>query len=650
MTASIPLVVGKDGTVKMPVVDLNRKSSVSLLHTHSSQPILRDSFKSEMRRLKSMPSKDFDGGIEDTLLKLEGKIPSPSQSTVSGGSGSDKLDRERTFADMRPIMRDMSRPILQQMPNGELKEVRMLPVLKQLPDGTLVEVDISEVNMHFGNQDLNGSTPVLDDVASPITETQGASIFRPSGSAPPSSQSKSPFPMYVTPTSDDPTAVSSSSRSSKSALAVPGANGQYNPKDRYSATSTPESFARIQKPASAVDDDMSQYPSFRTNPWQGHMSSQTASDISTEIADYGDGTTGVRSFYFDDRGDDDLFDAPIIPQFETPPSTAGAGYESPDRRQLLPRMVAPRRANQTLKSKISHPKLQEQAANQPFPRRDGSDSRQRGRTSPESLMDTSSHMPFVLAFESEVIAEQLTIIEKDALDEVDWKDLISLNWQQSPPTVRNWVDYLNRETVNGIDIVIARFNLVVKWCVSEVVLTDLPSERARAITKYIHIASHCHRLHNYASLYQITLALLSSDLARLKKTWSLVALREKQMLDHLEQLCRPVRNFHNLRAAMETAMPGNGIIPFIGLYTHDLMFNALKSARINSPAPGKEPLVNFERYQTAAMIVKNLLRLTEASSKYLFRPDPEALSRCLWIAALSDQEIDERSRALEQQA
>ncbi|EGP86732.1 ras guanine nucleotide exchange factor, partial [Zymoseptoria tritici IPO323] len=256
-------------------------------------------------------------------------------------------------------------------------------------------------------------------------------------------------------------------------------------------------------------------------------------------------------------------------------------------------------------------------------------------------------MPFVLAFESEVIAEQLTIIEKDALDEVDWKDLISLNWQQSPPTCRNWVDYLNRETANGIDIVIARFNLVVKWCVSEVVLTELPSERARAITKYIHIASHCHRLHNYASLYQITLGLLSSDLARLKKTWSLVALREKQMLEHLEQLCRPLRNFQSLRAEMETAMPGNGIIPFIGLYTHDLMFNALKSARINSTAPEKEPLINFERYQTAAMIVKNLLRLTEASSRYTFSPDTEALSRCLWIAALSDQEIAQRSRALE---
>ncbi|EME81480.1 uncharacterized protein MYCFIDRAFT_211852 [Pseudocercospora fijiensis CIRAD86] len=302
----------------------------------------------------------------------------------------------------------------------------------------------------------------------------------------------------------------------------------------------------------------------------------------------------------------------------------------------------------TLKEKISNPALQLQASNQPFPQRP--QKMRRPMTSPGNapiIATFEKHIPFVLAFESEVVAEQLTIIEKDALDEVDWKDLISLNWQQSPPYVRNWVDFLNKETSNGIDIVIARFNLVVKWCISEIVLTEAPSERARAITKYIHIASHCHRMRNYASLYQITLALRSTEISRLHDTWGLIALREKHMLEQLEQLCRPLRNFHNLRAEMETAMPNNGIIPFIGLYTHDLMFNALKSARITSPVAGKEPLVNFERYQTAAMIVKNLLRLIEASSRYTFRPEPEALSRCLWIAALEDDEITARSVALE---
>ena len=119
------------------------------------------------------------------------------------------------------------------------------------------------------------------------------------------------------------------------------------------------------------------------------------------------------------------------------------------------------------------------------------------------------------------------------------------------------------------------------------------------------------------------------------------------MLDRLEKLCQPLRNFHHLRSEMEAASTELGCIPFIGLYTHDLMLNAQKPARIDPLPPGKEQLINFERNQTAAMIVKSLLRLIEASSKYIFRPHPEVLSRCLWLAALDDAEIMARSRTLE---
>ena len=110
---------------------------------------------------------------------------------------------------------------------------------------------------------------------------------------------------------------------------------------------------------------------------------------------------------------------------------------------------------------------------------------------------------------------------------------------------------------------------------------------------------------------------------------------------------------------MEAASLAQGCIPFIGLYTHDLMYNAQKPGRINPSPPGagsaaarggpkgQESLINFERYQTSAVIAKGLLRLLEASARYELKPDTECLSRCLWLAALSDGEIAERSRGLE---
>ncbi|KAK3067294.1 hypothetical protein LTS18_001200 [Coniosporium uncinatum] len=116
-----------------------------------------------------------------------------------------------------------------------------------------------------------------------------------------------------------------------------------------------------------------------------------------------------------------------------------------------------------------------------------------------------------------------------------------------------------------------------------------------------------------------------------------------------------MRNFHNLRVEMETATVEHGCIPFIGIYTRDLVYNAQKPAFITTaPQPvaldsgeEPEPLVNFERHHTAASIVKSLLRLLEASSQYQFRPDPAVISKCLWMAALDDSEIAALSRKLE---
>jgi hypothetical protein len=177
----------------------------------------------------------------------------------------------------------------------------------------------------------------------------------------------------------------------------------------------------------------------------------------------------------------------------------------------------------------------------------------------------ATHMPFVLAYDSEVLAQQFTVVEKDALDEIDWKELIELRWKQSSPQIRDWVHYLRTEEARGVDVVIARFNLVVKWVVSECVLTEDTQERARCIVKYIHIASHARRLRNYATMYQIAIALISNDIAKLRQTWALVPATELQIMKELEAIVQPLKNFHNLRLEMETATVDDGCIPFIGM-------------------------------------------------------------------------------------
>ena len=574
-----------------------QKDSLELLPTHSSQPNMRPSFEKQVSHIAQLPDRQHEGGIEDALAKLEGKASTSSvnESTATG---------EYVDPSLPPLAR-------QQRRSAPLRVVNVGP---------------------HNDASMAAEEP---QVQSPRTDRQGASIYHLSGpedchSFTTAGERDANTPILSSPTGREKLPLHGSTppkRSGKSILS------EIQIKDMEHAVEGNDfekwdSDGRLATPKGSflLDDN------------------ESLSDISTEIADQsGDESLGVRSFFFDDTMEDE---AVAVASFRPPPSPPSTveriTAHSPERSPiLLPGALDQKRP---LKEATSAPKVLP-SSNQPNSTLQQKGVLRRVRTSPSQ--QRTAHLPFVLAFESDVIAEQMTIIEKDALDEVDWKDLIGLNWQQSPCTARNWVDFLKKDS-NGIDIVIARFNLVVKWAVSECLLTETPSERAKCITKYIHVAGHCLRLRNYASLYQITLALLSSDLARLHQTWALVAPAEKQMLERFEKLCQPQRNFHHLRSEMETASSDSGCIPFIGLYTHDLMFNAQKPSSIDPPPPGKEKLVNFERYQTAATIVKSLLRLIETSSNYVFHPHPEVLSRCLWLAALGDSEIISRSKTLEQ--
>ena len=89
-----------------------------------------------------------------------------------------------------------------------------------------------------------------------------------------------------------------------------------------------------------------------------------------------------------------------------------------------------------------------------------------------------------------------------------------------------------------------------------------------------------------------------------------------------------------------------GCIPFVGIYTHDLLFNAQRPSEIAS-SPTTPPLVNFERYRIGAAVVKTLLRLLEASTRYEFQPIEGITERCLWMGALSDDDIRRHSDSLE---
>lgn len=185
---------------------------------------------------------------------------------------------------------------------------------------------------------------------------------------------------------------------------------------------------------------------------------------------------------------------------------------------------------------------------------------------PQKASSGPEHVPFVLSCESHVLAQQLTLLEMAALSEIDWRDLVDMKWSSGSPATVSWVHFLLEDERRGIDLVVGRFNLMVKWVLSEILLTHDVQERARTIVKFIHTAAHARRMCNYATMLQIAIALSSTDCSRLHSTWACVPPGDRRLLKDMELLIQPVRNFHDLRMEMETANAQEGCIPFVGRF------------------------------------------------------------------------------------
>ncbi|KAF2436127.1 ras GEF [Tothia fuscella] len=600
--------------------------SISLIQTHSSQPNLRPSFEAEVAKLAALPDDEHDdGGIEAALLKLEGKyatkppvvappldtaIPdqviSPVRSNFGGEgdwhSGEDEYTRKVRHHKEHVEVIHPEHPISPLLPSS--------PLMPTSPEGFQTR------SIHRISQFSEIPTPI-HALASPTSVVE-------------SEESYSSVPLLERSHSGPASAISPGTLERHYITeSLPKAEEQ------ESANSSIEHVVKT--------DSLRRIPPGESVPRSPTVHSSFLLDDQEELGDYGpseNDSQGVRS-YFEDEAID--LGSPDESHFTHPLRHPDSPPVVNQPRKETPPIAKPTTFNQGLPTPGLTPKTKPNSQSEPptIPKA-------HQQAKPSEITHPAAHLPFILAFDAEILAQQFTLIEKDALDEIDWKELIELRWKQTSPTVKDWVEYLRTQDPHGVDLVIARFNIIVKWAVSEIVLTELQEERVSCIIQYIHIAVHCRRLRNYATMYQITIALLSVDCSRLKKTWEHVPLAEQQMFKELEQVVQPIRNFHNLRVEMETGSSDEGCIPFIGIYTRDLVYNSQKPAFITSaPLNANEPLVNFERHHTAATIVKSLLRLLEASSKYQFTVEPDIISKCLWMACLTEDEITARSKKLE---
>ncbi|GFP52122.1 guanine nucleotide exchange factor LTE1 [Trichoderma asperellum] len=624
------------------------KRNLSLFSTHSSKPIMRPSFEIEARKLAQIPDED-DGGIESALLKLEGRYQ-PKPKSFERLNQMALIDAQE-FGGKAPAVD----PYISQDESQHSETSGM--------DNDDYQSQVQEFSEDKGKQPLefeyNRNTIT--------TRSRAATLEARSFLSGDSDESYCSIPLLERGLTDDGRSIKGASEwtdrsvlrgsSDDDAVAsdIPIALHISKPRLSYDFVEKTDSIERIRPgtttPAPADDRTFLE------------DASVGGSDLSSELTpsedeDAGnlDRRMGVFSVSSQPHPFGDPIATPRSDSSSAPMTLAQALAMSPI--MMSPVMMSPERTLDPDQIWISKPlpltpdRFQESSyMAEPklvyeTPRVTTEALHSVPQTEVPNTLKYSIHLPFILAFDSDTLAQQFTLIEKDALNDIDWRELIDMNWKNATSNdSRSWVDFLRKTNAHGVEVVIARFNIMVKWAISEIVLTQHIEERARCIIKLIHIAAHCRRYRNFATLAQLTIALSSAEVSRLSKTWDLVPAKDLNTLSEMEALVTPSRNFYSLRAEMESGSDG-GCIPFVGIYTHDLLFNAQRASEIAS-SPTTPPLVNFERCRIGAAVVKTMLRLLEASTRYTFQPVEGITERCLWMGALSDDEIQRRSKTLE---
>lgn len=113
------------------------------------------------------------------------------------------------------------------------------------------------------------------------------------------------------------------------------------------------------------------------------------------------------------------------------------------------------------------------------------------------------------------LARQLTLIEYKLYQAIKPSECID----------QNWMSKRKEELAPNILKMISRFNYMSNWIQSEIVKCADLSQRAQILRHIIEVAEACKELNNFNALMEITSALHSSSVFRLKQTWTVRMLK-----------------------------------------------------------------------------------------------------------------------------
>eukprot|EP01125_Pyxidicula_operculata_P020760 TRINITY_DN7762_c0_g1_i1.p1 TRINITY_DN7762_c0_g1~~TRINITY_DN7762_c0_g1_i1.p1 ORF type:complete len:1452 (+),score=359.51 TRINITY_DN7762_c0_g1_i1:18-4373(+) len=231
----------------------------------------------------------------------------------------------------------------------------------------------------------------------------------------------------------------------------------------------------------------------------------------------------------------------------------------------------------------------------------------------------------MLAFDENIVAEQLTLIEFEIYSRIKFEELVGQAWNK--PSLK----CLSRNVVE----LIRRANCVSFWVATSVLLLPQRKDRSNAITRFINIAKALYDMKNFNSLMSVIAGLNTISVSRLKHSWNGVRSQKLEVLRELQNIMHPSKSFQNLRAAIHEGT--QKLIPYIGMYLSDLTF--IEDGNVDEVLSDEgKTLINFSKHHMLYKAIDELLKFQIFSSDFSKIPRKEPVFTFLFELAVLDEE------------
>jgi len=240
------------------------------------------------------------------------------------------------------------------------------------------------------------------------------------------------------------------------------------------------------------------------------------------------------------------------------------------------------------------------------------------------------------------IARQLTLFEFSSFEKLTAKELLGASWMKE---TKEW-------TAPNVTQVIWRSNQMTEWVSTYLCTIKNLKERKKALKHLILVASACLDMHNYNTLFEIAMALISQPIYRLKKTWEV--LKEGDLAKIWKRI-EDITSFQGSRRAYrnqvekvirESVDKKTPCLPYLGVSLTDLVF--FDEGNKDRMEKGSTTCFNFTKRALMGNIVYKIIAVKKVAYNF---EKVDLIEQFIWWQlnsnVVSEEERDKLSRECE---